>query len=393
MNQIFSRTELFKLVKHNEFDEYGYTEDDLLEEFDEIFTQINNRTFEFDINNVLDYYITDKLSHKIVLRKLNDNIKRLYKDEQSNRRVIISQIKTLLEETCPAWILRTDIRKFYESIERDRIISRLKDDAMLSFQSIYLIEKLFSNSLLNEDNGLPRGISISSTLSELYMRKFDKWIRRLEGVYYYARFVDDIIIFSHSPEVIENIKKQINNKLNELANGLEINESKTESFSGNHIRIDKSLDYLGYKFFKKSQRKDEKLNVSISDKKVKKIKTKIIKSLVDYNKNLDFRLLQMRIKFLTGNYSIRKRVNENDLRAGIFYNYSEINDTNVLKELNIFMNKAIYSKNGSFGSKLSRNLTKDQKVKLSTYSFRYGFLNRVYSSFTFDEMKAIISCW
>ena len=36
MNQIFSRTELFKLVKHTEFDEYGYTEDDLLEELDEI---------------------------------------------------------------------------------------------------------------------------------------------------------------------------------------------------------------------------------------------------------------------------------------------------------------------------------------------------------------------
>lgn len=48
---------------------------------------------------------------------------------------------------------------------------------------------------LSFENGLPRGLSISSVMSELYMKYFDLRIRRLEGVYYYARFVDDIVVF------------------------------------------------------------------------------------------------------------------------------------------------------------------------------------------------------
>ena len=393
MNQVFSKTELFKLAKQTEFDEYGCSVEDLLEELDLTFNKINNHTFEFEIREIFDFYSTDNLCHKLVLRKLNDNIKRLYKDEQANRRLIITQIKILLEETCPSWILRTDIKQFYESINRERIITRLKDNAMLTFQSIYILENLFSHPVLSTQKGLPRGISISSTLSELYMRRFDKWIKRLPGVYYYARYVDDIIVFAHSPETINNIKYNINSKLHELAEGLEINTHKTDDFNGNFIPNTKPLDYLGYKFVKNSQKKNEKLVVTISVKKIKKIKSRIIKALLDYNKNDDFNLLVKRIRFLTGNYSIRKRIDGNDLRAGIYYNYSEINDTSSLQELNLFMNKAIHSKNGAFGKKMFNKLSKDQKNKLSSHSFRYGYLNRVFNSFTFEEMKSIISCW
>lgn len=393
MNQIFSSNELIRLVNLKELEEYGCSEDEFQLELDSIFTKINDRSFDFEIQQMFDFYSTNNLSHKVVLRKLNDNIKRLYKDEQANRRLIICQIKTLLEETCPSWILRTDIKKFYESIKRDRIIARLKNDAMLSYQSIYLLEKLFAHPILSEKTGLPRGISISSTLSELYMRKFDKWIKRYPGVYYYARFVDDIIVFANSSETIKNIKEELNEKLMEFADGLEINYSKTDDFLGNYIREVKPLDYLGYKFVKNSQKKNEKLIVTISDKKVKRIKTRIVKALLDYSKNLNFELLIMRIRFLTGNYSIRKCIDGNDLRAGIFYNYSEINDFTALEELNVFMNKAIHSRRGSFGNKINSSLSKEQKKRLCSHSFKYGYLNKVFNSFTYDQIKSIIRCW
>jgi len=393
MNQNFSSKELLRLVKQTEMGESGLTETDIKTELDETFRMINNQSFEFSINKIYDYYTTNTLCQKLVLRKLNNNIKRLYKDEQANRRLIIFQVKTLLEETCPSWILKTDIKKFYESIKRERIIARLKDDAMLSFQSIFLLEKLFSNPTLVNEKGLPRGISISSTLSEMYMRQFDKWIRRMPGVYYYARFVDDIIIFAYTSDALKQLQEQMNDKLLDYADGLEINKEKTANYSGSYIRKEKPLEYLGYKFIRDSQKKNEKLIVSISDKKVNKIKTRIIKSLFDYCKKLDFNLLLLRIKFLTGNYSIRKRIDGNDLRAGIYYNYTEINDTKVLVELNLFFNRAIHSKNGSFGNKIYMNLTKGQKKILCSYSFRYGYLNKVFNSFTFEEMKSIIRIW
>lgn len=393
MNQVFSKYELINHIKQPEYDHYGYSEEDLLEKLDSIFSQINNRTFDFSIKKVEDYYLTDDICNKLVLRKLNDNIKRLYKDEQSNRRLIITQIKTLLGETCPSWILRTDIKKFYESIQRNRILERFKDDAMLSYQSIFLLEKIFENGYFKSQSGLPRGINVSATLSELYMRRFDKWIKRFPGVYYYARFVDDIIIFAYSKSAIEDIKNILQEKLNELAEGLEINTGKTADFNGNHITESNPLEYLGYKFIKKSQRKNSNLTVSIAEKKVNKIKTRIIKALLDYIKSGDFELLRKRIQFLTGNYSIRKRNDGTDLRAGIFYNYSEITSKKALYDLNQFLNKSIYSKNGAFGTKICSNLSREQEKKLSSHSFFHGFDKRVFNSYTYDEMKAIVKCW
>ncbi len=289
--------------------------------------------------------------------------------------------------------MKTDIKEFYESIQRNRILDRFKDDAMLSYQSIFLLEKLFENKYFKSPLGLPRGINISATLSELYMRRFDRWIKKLPGVYYYARFVDDIIIFSYSKTAIEDIKNNLQLKLSELAAGLEINTYKTADFNGNHITETKPLEYLGYKFVKKSQRKNSNLTVSIAEKKVNKIKTRIVKALLDYIKSGNFELLRKRVQFLTGNYSIRKRNDGTDLRAGIFYNYSEITSKKVLYELNSFLNKAIYSKNGSLGTKLSSKLSREQKKKLSSYSFFHGFEKRVFNSYTYEEMKEIVKCW
>lgn len=213
MNQNYSSQQLIRLCKQDEWDDYNLTKEELLTLLENNFEKIISGTFDFEINQVGDYYLTETLPQKLILRKLNDNLKRLYKDEQANRRIIIKQVKTLLEENGPIWILKTDIERFYESINRELIISKLKNDSMLSFHSLYLIDKLFSNHEIITTTGLPRGLNISSTLSEIYMRKFDRWIQRSIGIYYYARFVDDIIIFSNEKSVIQDINKNINSNL------------------------------------------------------------------------------------------------------------------------------------------------------------------------------------
>lgn len=393
MNQSFTRQELYRLCKQSEYVDFGLSANELNDLLSETFENIVNDNFEFNIKKVNEYYLTNDLPNKLVLRKLNDNLKRLYKDEQANRRIIISQIKTLLEESCPFWILKTDISSFYESINRSRIIEKFQNDSMLSYQSMYLLNKLFSNELLNDTTGVPRGLNISATLSEIYMRKFDKWIRRYEGVYYYARFVDDIIIFSNNEKSIESLKENMDLKLAELAEGLITNKSKTQSFDGSNIKPDKSLEYLGYKFIKKKSGKKVDLEISIADKKINKIKTRIVLCFLDYTKNKNFHLLEKRIKFLTGNYSIRKSMDGNDLRAGIYYNYLHVNNYNIFTELNTFYRKILYSRNKNFGEKLSISLTIEQKERLNKYCFKTGFLDKTYNSFTHDEMSNIIRCW
>lgn len=403
MNQSFQRQQLLRLCKKAEYIDYGMTIKQLTDSLDVFYEKIANDSFEFSLLQVSEYYLTYDLPNKLILRKLNDNIKRIYKDEQANRRIIISQVKILLSETCPFWVIKTDIKSFYESINRDRLISKFQDDSILSYQSMFLMKKVFENPILEEKTGVPRGMNISATMSELYMRKFDRWVRSFDSVYYYARFVDDIIIFSNSLKDSLSLIEKLNPQLNILAEGLSINQKKTELFDGktlenleigNGTKIQQrhKLDYLGYSFsIENGKSKARKLVVSIAEKKVTKIKTRIIKAFLDFSKNKNIDLLERRIQFLTGNYSIRKSEEGNSLRAGIYYNYLQVTNHSVFRELNQILRKTIFSKNPNFAAKIGLSII--QKSRLSKYCFLAGFENKVFFEFTYLEMQQIIKCW
>jgi hypothetical protein len=392
MNQIFSSNELLRYVKLTDFKDHKTNKADLIVALDNACQSISKGKFEFKICKRGMIFYVDQLVDILILRKLNDNIKRIYKDEQSNRRIIINQITTLLPDACPFWILRTDIAKFYESVDRDRIYSKLHNDAMLSYFSLWLIKKVFSNPLIELESGLPRGIGISSTLSEIYMRKFDKYVRGCNGVYYYSRFVDDILIFSNHESSLQMIRGEMDNILEE---GLKQNKSKTRIFNGSFIEKNNPLEYLGYRFLiKKVGKEPKKVEISIASKKVNKIKTRLVLSFTSYLKDSNIELLEDRIKFLSGNYSIKSGMNNrHDLKAGIYYNYLHINTLSSLEELNVFFHKLLNSKKGSLGMKLAAKLTIADKDRLKVYSFKNGFENKIYHKFRYAEMKEIKMSW
>lgn len=403
MNQSFEVKELKKYYKQEEFIEFGLSKSELENQLISVCNDISNELFTFEIKKTGSFFLTDSLINKLILRKLNDNIKRIYKDEQANRKIIISQIKVLLQETCPYWIIKTDIKSFYESIDRDHLIEKFKFDSILSYYSIYLLNKLFSNDIISSSTGLPRGMNISATLSEIYMRKFDKWVKSCAGVYYYARFVDDIFIFVNSQKEAQFVLQNLNSKLTSLAGGLVLNETKTQLYNGLtlerlHIescektKINYPLEYLGYRFSKIKSKEGSTLTVSIAEKKIKKIKTRIALSFVDYTRNSNFSLLENRLKFLTGNHSIKKKSDGSDLRSGIFFNYSQITDYAQLQGLNIYYRKILFSKKGNLGIQIDC-LSNEQKRRLSKYCFITGFKKKIYYAFDYSQMSNIVKCW
>lgn len=403
MKQNFNSRELLRYLKKGELIRNGLEKEDVADEIDKLEVNILNEIFEFNIKTNGVFYFLEDIPQKLILRKLNDNIKRIYKDEQANRKFIIQQVKTLLNENAPFWIIKTDIKSFYESIDREKIFKKLKDDAMLSYYSIFLLRKIFENSNIETNLGLPRGMNISSTLSEIYMRKFDRWIQRHSDVYYYTRFVDDIIIFLSNKESALDLYNSLDTNLENVS--LEINTTKTELIEGATFKIiDKRYDkrpehnkieYLGYQFYleKTESKRENKLRISIADKKIKKIKTRIISSYVDFIKNQDFELLKKRVKFLSGNYGISKSTDGSILKAGIFFNYTHLNNLEVLNELNVFHKKVIYSKKGNLGIRLNAILTLNQRNLLKKNCFIAGHKNKTYNSFSYTEMGRIIKCW
>lgn len=404
MKQTFNSKELIRYLKTGELIRNSLDIDDIREELDLLETEILAETFEFDIVDSEFFFDVKNLSEKLILRKLNDNIKRIYKDEQANRKFIVQQVKTLLNEDAPFWIIKTDIKAFYESIDREKILKKMKDDAMLSYYSFNLLKKIFENPVVQAQSGLPRGLNTSATLSEIYLRKFDKWLQCFPGVYYNARFVDDIIIFVSNEKQALQLWELLEPKLDQFCS-LKINWEKTELIDGTNFKViakkhhrkikNNNIEYLGYRFYldNPNNKKDKKLHITIAGKKIKKIKTRIVYSFLDHIDNPDFDLLLKRIKFLTGNYGIKKSNDGSILKAGIFFNYTHMNQFGTLEELNLFLRKIIYSRHTGFGTKLYPLLTNGQRNILKRYCFKSGFENKTYKGFSFADMAQIIDCW
>ncbi len=340
-----------------------------------------------------DNYI-DRLTDDFVLRRLNQIIKRTYDIQQGDRFSIVKTIQTLLESNFTFYIYKTDINRFYESIDRNNILKNMKDSALLSYTTKSLLKSLFENNIFAE-SGLPRGINVSASLAEYYMRKFDSGIRAMEGVFFYARYVDDIIIFSTKIITLDT-EKQI---CDLLPLGLSFNKDKTKTIiftdSDNDTIDEPHFDFLGYRFSRHKNTGKNKfiVDIVISHKKIIRIKTKIVHCLLDFRKTNDISLLKDRLLFLTTNYPLktaRQKTSKYEkigaLHGGIAYNYPIISDISCLKELDVFLYQSIHL-NNKFG------LSEDQKNLLRKYSFVVGFDRHITRRFKLERVKQIKRCW
>jgi hypothetical protein len=354
-----------------------------------------------------DLYVTNSRYDDVVLRNLTKRISYKYNAQTANRYNITSQIVGLLKETVPFGIVKIDIKKFYENINKDQILEGVQCNPLISLDDKSVLQKLFETDLLRTQKGLPRGLSISAVLSEIYLQEFDRKVRQLEGVYFYARYVDDIIVFTY-----ENPAEVRSNIIPLLPTGLSLNEEKSkkcfyvacrcqgadkgdlqERQSGCRCSniSENDFSYLGYRFvFPAVPASKVNLSVQIARSKIDRIKTKIVLSFLAYRKDSNFRLLVKRIKLLTGNYSLYTELSAGKtLCAGIYYNYPLLSTYCDLDELNSFLRSWIWISR----KKSKCNLSRAQKIELMKFNFRSGYIYRRHERFSKDELKIIQGCW
>jgi len=418
LDQTFSAQNLMGLMIRTDPGKYklGRTRGHYLRTMEDLSSEIHNTNFEFgNFSNAIrsgkTVYSTTSSKDEFVIRKLNDNIRRLYNVRQANRAEIMSQLKLLLEEKIPFFAIKVDIKDFYESVPRKKLVKRICEESMLSYRGKELLKKLLLNSTRFTGNGLPRGISISATLSELNMQEFDKKVRATEGVYYFARYVDDIIILSYSDAdiVVRKIKEA-------LYPDMVLNEEKTETIAINekgnctYYNPKPEISYLGYKFQFRLQSdvptntgtkgqpsvtQPPRINIKIADGKVAKLKKRIILSLLSYTHDKNYPLLLSRIKFLSGNCRMHRKGETGELLSGIFYNYPLIDESGQkeLKLISKFLRSSVFSKNGNFGKKINGDLSAAQKEELAKLCFYAGHSKKITQSISAKRLQQIKKCW
>jgi hypothetical protein len=375
------------------------------------------------------YEIEHNPENYFVTKQLQRNIYKTFKVKQANRKVIIDQLQLLLNDGFPKIIIRTDIKKFYESIPHKDLLSKIEQNSLLSFPSKKIIRRVLNqywNILIadgiklptEERIGIPRGIGFSAYLSELYLRGFDNRIKSLEDVTYYSRYVDDIILIitpKHRNESrsLLSYKNEIRNILFTTTK-LDINKSKTKSIdltTENKERkksITYDLTFLGYKFkmsySKKTEKKcdktitfysKDKLQVFMSEDKLKRFKNKIDTSFTDYDtlivkystqKNSTERMLLKRIIFLTNNHKLKSR--KSNVFIGVYFSNEFL--TMPYSDL-IYLDTYLKEKVSNLPNSTNNNLIN----KLKELSFENGFKEKKIVRFNTESFKngKMIQIW
>ncbi len=350
------------------------------------------------------YSIDNSPESFFVMKQLQYNFQKLYGIKQANRFEIVNQVKCILNDKFPKYIVRTDIREFYESIPTFKIIGHLNSDNLLSPKSKKIIKQILKEyetiSGLAKGIGIPRGIGISAYLAEYYMRRIDSKLSRLIDTTYYARYVDDIIIIftPKNSYQIHNYKDNIKGII-EKEHFLKLHPRKTEEinliYQEDEIMINGTkqstphyLNYLGYSYKlinKKKKQNIPNIEIFLTPNKILRYKDKIKESFIDYekykDKNKGYRHLKNRIKFLTGN--MRLLNNKNNVLVGIYYSNMLLTNSNSLVVLDKYLHWYIRRK----------VKTNSHKSKLLNYSFKTGFDEKIFYHFNNNQFKQITRVW
>jgi len=342
-----------------------------------------------DIKNKKSLYITkDSPEHYFTMKQIQRNVSRLFGVKQSNRYEIVSQVKNLLKDGFPKYVLKTDIDDFYESIPHERLLNKINDDNLLTPFSRKILRQIIRKytRLSGSNKGIPRGICVSAYLAELFMRDVDNEIVSMGEISYYARYVDDIIIIftsklnAHHIDYLEEIKNIIEDKFY-----LKLNDQKTNTFDLLDLKQRHSctMEYLGYKIIFGTG----EIQTKLTDKKIKKYMHRIDLAFDNYLNLSKFdekearKLLVKRLRFLTGNTRLKN--NKKNILVGIYYSNCQLTEKEDLIRLDDYLRTKIDSLIKII--KLQRRLRK--------YNFKNGFEAKRFSPFKTHEFQKIMKIW
>lgn len=419
--QSFDKFSLSKSIKQSDF----YKCKNLVDE--QIFDQVIEESYQLahgltapviskTVSKGKEVYYVDRLSYKLILRKLQGNIRGKIETEKLQRNEIVRNLVSYLQEGVKSKVICIDLKSFYESIDIDSLLSKTAKIGSLSYHSKKLIEVVLKEHRSLGGNGVPRGIELSSLLADLYLQEFDEWIKRIDGVFLYKRFVDDILIMTDHKIDVQTILSSI--KQNLPAN-LCINDLKTQvieinkrNSSLNDVKgqLAATVDYLGYKIKVidthippstgggvsdgKANSVYRKVVIGISDKKVNKIKTKLCKAFYNYEINRDFTLLIDRVTFLSTNRHLINKDKNRKMPTGIFYNYPLVNDDcESLMIIDSYIRSIILGSGCRLSKKLNASLSKCQVKTLLKISFARGFANKIHKKYSLNRLKEITRIW
>lgn len=346
-------------------------------------------------------YTLTHLPTQLVLRKATENLSRISRAKQASRLDIVERMALICSEGVPFSIAKFDIKQFYQSIDHSRLKTTLHRRLATAPSTRFVLDEFIDRCSSLSIEGLPAGLSISAVLAEMYMQDFDASMKSDADTYFYARYVDDIIIIRPYTENQDTFNHSV---IEELPYGLRLNAKKTEfyTFSGGYKKdpiTEHKFNYLGFSFdigeiCNKDRKNSPKRSViiDISQSKVNKIKTRIIKSLLQFNIDKNYNDLKDRFRLICGNYKFYDYSKSRFRFAGTSHTYSLIQQPSCsLQELDSFKNKILLTNSGRTCRHI--NFTSRQRRELLSLNFSKYHSNKTHFHFPPNRLKKLMECW
>ncbi|PIZ86993.1 hypothetical protein COX93_02520 [Candidatus Nomurabacteria bacterium CG_4_10_14_0_2_um_filter_30_12] len=145
--------------------------------------------------------------------------------------------------TRTAWVLKGDIRKFFASIDQEVLLKIVKDYIPDRDIVSLLCEIICSFYSTEKGKGLPLGNLTSQLLINIYMNKFDQFMKHKIKAKYYIRYADDFVILSDNKQYLVDMLPEIKDFLeNELNLCLHLKKVSISTIAS-------GVDFLGWVLF------------------------------------------------------------------------------------------------------------------------------------------------
>lgn len=152
--------------------------------------------------------------------------------------------KTSKNYTAPCFVLKCDVRKFFDSIDHHILLEilgrRVADPDVMRLLEI--IVRSFPEGQMNlfERKGVPIGNLTSQLFANVYMNVFDQFMKQECRVQHYARYTDDFVVVSSSESELTTLLPKIQSFLRDRLR-LELHPKKVTI-----CQPHQGIDFLGY---------------------------------------------------------------------------------------------------------------------------------------------------
>ncbi|QGA80034.1 reverse transcriptase/maturase family protein [Candidatus Nanohalobium constans] len=151
----------------------------------------------------------------------------------------VDKAQEFMNKSDAEYFLKCDVEDYFGSVDH-KILTDMLDRKIRDDRIVDLVRTILADS---GDKGMPIGTLYSQLFANIYLNKFDHFVKQSLQADYYVRYMDDFVFFSDSKQRLHQLREASKGFLRkELDLSLPFSKTTLEP-------IQKGLIFLGYRIF------------------------------------------------------------------------------------------------------------------------------------------------